>query len=195
MTSPDSSLPVVFRRSDAARFRIVLQARSLGGDVHLTGCDGPPFEGVVAGGGDFARDFVDPRKARPECHQCGGEGAFLGGWCSACFGPNPRPAKPTASCFGADGEGAVLCYGSDNAGGVVLWVGEERVHLDAARVVALIEGLRREAALPPSPVVVNVQLGGPVVNADAFRAPAHNPGARVIDTAAPFAPPTSRTPR
>lgn len=148
--NPDSSLPVVTRRSDGKRFRIVLQARSFDGPVSLTACDGPPFENVETSGEAFARDFDDPRKAAPAA------------------------AKPEP----------VLCYGSDNAGGVVLWVGEERVRLDAARVAALIEGLRREAALPPSlpPRAFASLGGGPVANADAFRPPAHNPGARGITT-------------
>ena len=60
-----SSLPIVTRRSDGARFRIVLQARSPDGPVHLTACDGPPFERVVVGGRDFTRDFIDPQKVAP----------------------------------------------------------------------------------------------------------------------------------
>lgn len=65
----DSSLPVLVRRSDGARFRIALQARSPDGPVSLVACDGPPFENVETTNDRLLVDFIDPRKpAAPVRH-------------------------------------------------------------------------------------------------------------------------------
>lgn len=59
----DTSLPVLVRRSDGKRFRIVLQARSPNGPVELMACDGPPFESVHTTNDRLLVDFCDPRKS------------------------------------------------------------------------------------------------------------------------------------
>ena len=82
----DSSLPVVVRRSDGARFRIVVQARSINGPVSLVACDGPPFERVETTNDVLARDFDDERKSPPHrwvqdidagCARCEGCGLYI----------------------------------------------------------------------------------------------------------------------
>lgn len=82
----DTSLPELVRRSDGARFRIVLHARSPNGPVSLVGCDGPPFENIETTNDRLAVDFDDPRKAPPHrwvpdgdagAARCGGCGLYI----------------------------------------------------------------------------------------------------------------------
>jgi hypothetical protein len=61
----NEALPVVTRRTDGKRFRIVTQARSPDGPVHLIACDGPPFESATVNGLVFVHAYDDPRKTAP----------------------------------------------------------------------------------------------------------------------------------
>lgn len=70
-TAPDSSLPVVTRRADGKRFRIVCQARSPDGPVDLVACDGPPFERATVGGLVFVHAYDAARTAPADADKCG----------------------------------------------------------------------------------------------------------------------------
>ena len=103
-TAPDSSLPLVTRRTDGKRFRIVCQARSPDGPVDLVACDGPPFERVSVRGTEFVHTYEDPRKTAPlpdplaPSDRCGHAG--LCAWMkSAVHGPLAKVPATTEAVF------------------------------------------------------------------------------------------------
>lgn len=60
---------IVTRRSDGARFRIVMQARSTDGPVTLERI-AAPCDRLEVRGSEFVRNYYDPRKGSPMCERC-----------------------------------------------------------------------------------------------------------------------------
>ncbi len=94
-TAPDSSLPLVTRRADGKRFRIVCQARSPDGPVDLVACDGPPFERVSVRGTEFVHLYDDPRKTAPANVSPTGIVCGHGALCAWMRAATASPTGPT----------------------------------------------------------------------------------------------------